>query len=124
MQILKSVPSDNGAAKDLVRISCDTFGIETDFDNLDKAIGLFGTIDSKNSIELVCVIDVDVVRCVAIQRLTPQDAKLVGFHVGANRQGHGIGRALLSAAIAEATALGITQQNLDTWSHMEAAAHL
>lgn len=75
MQIRKSTPSDNGAAKDLVRISLAIFGIEADFDNLDKAIGLLGTIDSENSIELVAVLDGVVVGCLAIQRITPQCAR-------------------------------------------------
>jgi ribosomal protein S18 acetylase RimI-like enzyme len=124
MEIRKAVPSDNGAARDLVRMSLSVFGIAADFDNLDRAIGLLGTIESKNSVELVAVIDGVIVGCLAIQRLTQDGAKLFGFHVDANSQGRGIGRALLSATIAEANALGIVQLYLDTWDDMQAAVHL
>jgi ribosomal protein S18 acetylase RimI-like enzyme len=124
MEIRKAVPSDNGAARDLVRVSLSAFGIAADFDNLDRAIGLLGTIESRNSIELVAVIDGEIVGCLAIQRLAQDGAKLFGFHVDANSQGRGIGRALLSAAIAEAKAFGIVQLYLDTWDDMQAAVHL
>ncbi|EEF23539.1 conserved hypothetical protein, partial [Ricinus communis] len=53
MEIRKAAPSDNGAARDLVRVSLATFGIEADFDHLDRAIGLFGTFETGNSVELV-----------------------------------------------------------------------
>jgi ribosomal protein S18 acetylase RimI-like enzyme len=124
MEIRKASPSDNGAARDLVRISLAAFGIEADFDHLDRAIGLFGTFGTSNSIELVAVIDGALAGCVAIERLDRQSAKLFGFHVDATRQGRGVGRALLSAAIAEANALGISRLHLDTWDDMQAAVHL
>jgi ribosomal protein S18 acetylase RimI-like enzyme len=124
MQIRKAVPQDNAAARELVRRSLSVFGIEADFDNIDRAVGLLGTSEITNSIELVAILDGSLVGCLVIQRLTDTCAKLLGFHVATNRQGHGIGRSLLSVAIAEATGLGFTQLNLDTWGNMEAAVHL
>ncbi|MBB5610041.1 MULTISPECIES: GNAT family N-acetyltransferase [unclassified Janthinobacterium] len=124
MLIRKALPTDNSGAKALVRKSLASFGLIVDFDTLDAAIGALGLANTANEIELVAEVDGKLVGCLAIQRMEGAIAKLFGFHVDASMQGQGIGRTLLSEAIAQAVIHKLTQLELETWGNMGAAVHL
>ena len=124
MSIRKALPMDNSGAKAVVRKSLASFGLIADFDTLDAAIGALGLASTPNEIELVAEVDGKLVGCLAIQRMEGTVAKLFGFHVNANMQGQGIGRTLLSEAIAQAIIHDFAQLELETWGNMGAAVHL
>ncbi|OYO30314.1 GNAT family N-acetyltransferase [Janthinobacterium sp. PC23-8] len=124
MSIRKALPIDNSVAKAVVQKSLASFGLIADFDTLDAAIGALGLANTPNEIELVAEVDGKLVGCLAIQRMEGSVAKLFGFHVDASMQGQGIGRTLLSAAIAQAVIHHFTQLQLETWGDMGAAVHL
>lgn len=124
MHIRKARPTDHFDARAVVRKSLASFGLVADFDTLDAAIGVIGQPGSPNEIELVADIAGKVVGCLVIQRRSAACAKLFGFHVDAGLQGRGIGRALLSEAIAEAAKRGFTELQLETCGGMDAAIHL
>lgn len=122
--IRKARPIDNAAARAVVRKSLASFGLVADFDTLDAAIGVIGQANSPNEIELVAEVEGSVAGCLAIQGRPRDSAKLFGFHVDAGMQGRGLGRALLSAAIAEAQRNDFTELQLETCGDMRAAIHL
>lgn len=124
MSIRKALPTDNSAARAVVQKSLASFGLIADFDTLDAAIGALGQASTPNEIELVAEVDGKLVGCLAIQRMEGAVAKLFGFHVDASMQGQGIGRRLLSEAIAQAVIHDFTQLELHTWGDMKAAVHL
>jgi len=124
MSIRKALPMDNSGAKAVVRKSLASFGLIVDFDTLDAAIGALGLASTPNEIELVAEVDGKLVGCLAIQRMEGTVAKLFGFHVDASVQGQGIGRTLLSEAIAQAIIHDFAQLELETWGNMGAAVHL
>lgn len=124
MLIRKAVPTDNTDAREIVQKSLSSFGLIADFDTLDAAISALGLANSPNEIELVAEVDGKLVGCLAIQRMDGTIAKLFGFHVDASMQGHGIGRTLLTEAIAQAVIHHFTQLELETWGNMGAAVHL
>lgn len=124
MPIRSALPTDNCGAKAVVQKSLASFGLIADFDTLDAAIGALGQADTPNQIELVAEADGKLVGCLAIQRVEGAVGKLFGFHVDASVRGQGIGRALLSQAIAQAVTHHFTQLELETWGKMGAAVHL
>ena len=124
MSIRKALLADNFWAKAVVQKSLASFGLLADFDTLDAAIGALGLVNSPNAIELVAEVDGKLVGCLAIQRKEGAVAKLFGFHVDANMQGRGIGRALLAEGIAQAVTHDFNQLELETWGNMGAAVHL
>lgn len=124
MPIRQALPVDNPGAKAIVQKSLASFGLVADFAGLDAAIGAIGRAGTPNEIELVAEVDGKLVGCLAIQRLEGTVAKLFGFHVDGSMQGKGIGRALLTQAIAEAVAHHFTQLELETWGDMRSAVHL
>lgn len=124
MLIRKALTIDNSGAKAVVQKSLASFGLIADFDTLDAAIGALGQAHTPNEIELVAEVDGKLVGCLAIGRMEGTVAKLFGFHVDASMQGQGIGRTLLSEAIAQALIHNFTQLELETWGDMEAAVHL
>ncbi|MBB3225210.1 GNAT family N-acetyltransferase [Pseudoduganella umbonata] len=101
-----------------------SFGLVADFETLDAAIGVIGQPGSPNEIELVAEMAGKIAGCLVIQRRTDSSAKLFGFHVDASMQGRGLGRALLSEAIAEAARRGFAELELETCGGMHAAIHL
>ena len=124
MPIRSALPTDNCGAKAVVQKSLAAFGLIADFATLDAAIGTLGLTNTPNDIELVAEVEGKLVGCLAIQRMDGSVAKLFGFHVDASMQGQGIGRSLLSEAIAQAAVHNFTQLELETWGSMEAAVHL
>ncbi|WBS05527.1 GNAT family N-acetyltransferase [Pseudoduganella sp. SL102] len=124
MYIRKARPTDNFDARAVVRKSLASFGLVADFETLDAAIGVIGQPGSPNDIELVAEIAGKVAGCLVIQRRGAACAKLFGFHVDASMQGRGVGRALLSEAIAEAARRDFSELQLETCGGMDAAIHL
>lgn len=124
LRIRKAIANDNQRAREIVTRSLNDFGITVEFDGLDLAIGSIGTVQSKNTIELLAIWNGKLCACLAIQAIDARTAKLFGFHVAHTYRGKGIGKSLLKAAMQEAKQLGFTRLQLDTWGNMQAAIAL
>ena len=122
--IRKSQAGDNIFLRKIVHQSLESFGIESDFEHLDYAVGMSGKADSPNIIELVASQNNVVCGCLVVSRLAQDEGKLNGFHVDAQFRGSGIGKMLLESAVIEAKRLGLKRLYLETWGNMHAAIHL
>src|SRR5262245_33625251 len=74
--------------------------------------------------ELVAVVDSAVCGSVIISGKGGRVAKLSGFYVSDAYRGHGIGSALLRAAVEAASCTGTERLYLETWGRMNAAVRL
>jgi GNAT superfamily N-acetyltransferase len=100
------------------------FGLVPDFAGLDAELGRIGEEREGAIAELVAVVDGAVCGSVVISGKSGQMAKLSGFYVSDAYRGHGIGRALLRAAVETASCTGTERLYLETWGRMTAAVRL
>jgi ribosomal protein S18 acetylase RimI-like enzyme len=101
------------------------FGIEPEFETLDGDLALIGTAHARLLAGLVAERGGEVCGCIVVTHAGEDGkGKLSGFYVDPSSRGHGIGRALLQAAVQEARRAGLLQLTLLTWEHMHAARAL
>jgi putative acetyltransferase len=104
------------------------FGIEPDFDGLDRELGTFGQANAASLIELVAELDGEIAGSLALSWKNEDPVnrvlKLSAFYVDSKFRGLGAGKLLLREAIALAQQHGACQIYLETWSTMTAAVHL
>jgi GNAT superfamily N-acetyltransferase len=100
------------------------YGIEPEFDGLDRELGRFGSEPPGPVVYLVAEWQGAVIGSLL---LAPKDdgvLKLNGFYVDAACRGCGAGRALLQRAVDVATERGARAIYLETWDAMTAAGSL
>jgi len=100
------------------------FGLVPDFAGLDAELGRIGEEREGAIAELVAVVGGAVCGSVLISGTGERMAKLSGFYVSDAHRGHGIGRALLRAAVEAASCIGTQRLYLETWGRMTAAVQL
>lgn len=100
------------------------FGLVPDFAGLDAELGRIGEDRVGMSAELVAVVGNAVCGSVIISANEGRVGKLSGFYVSEVHRGHGIGRALLRAAVEAARCTGVERLYLETWGRMNAAVQL
>jgi len=100
------------------------FGLVPDFGGLDAELGQIGENREGTIAELVAVVGSAVCGSIIISGKSDRVGKLSGFYVSDAYRGHGIGRALLSAAVEAARCNGTERLYLETWGRMSAAVRL
>lgn len=100
------------------------FGLMPDFPGLDAELGRLGEDRVDTVAEFVAVVGNAVCGSVIISAKGEQVGKLSGFYVSKACRGHGIGRALLQAAVEAARDTGLARLYLETWGSMGAAVRL
>jgi len=117
-------PADRARVQRIAGAAMRAFQIEPDFDDLDRDLGRFGEPEDSDSIFLAADFRGQVVGSLVLTRKDAQVWKLSGFYVDQDCRGQGLGRALLQAAIAAASARGASGIYLETWTKMAAAVSL
>jgi len=100
------------------------FGLVPDFAGLNAELGQIGENREGTIAELVAVVGSAVCGSIIISGKNDRVGKLSGFYVSDAYRGHGIGRALLSAAVEAARCNGTERLYLETWGRMSAAVRL
>jgi putative acetyltransferase len=104
------------------------FGIEPDFDDLDRELGIFGEPNAACVAQLVAELDGKIAGSLVLSRKDDDPSKhtlkLSAFYVDSQFRGRGAGKLLLREAITLAQRYGARQIYLETWSTMSAAVHL
>jgi len=123
--IRPAAADDRNSALAIAAAGMREFGVEPEFDTLDADLALIGTAHARLVAGLVAERDGMVCGCIVVTRSGDDGSgKLSGFYVDPASRGHGIGRALLRAALQAARAAGLLQLTLLTWEHMHAARAL
>ncbi|HAT29809.1 MAG TPA: hypothetical protein DCW29_02840 [Janthinobacterium sp.] len=117
-------PDDRARVQMIASVAMREFGIEADFDELDRELGRFGDVGPGGAAQLVALRDGVVVASLILSRTGPRALKLSAFYVDGAVRGKGIGRILLQEAIAFATRDGCASIYLETWDRMAAAVSL
>lgn len=100
------------------------FGLVPDFAGLDAGLGRLGEDRVGTIAEFVGMVRNVVCGSVIISAKEERLGKLSGFYVSKPYRGHGIGRALLQAAVEAARSAGLARLYLETWGCMNAAVRL
>ena len=101
---------------------CELFELEDeDRRQLDDPVG---ALDEPGGAVLLARLGDEVVGCVGLAVSRPGVVELVKMAVSPVHQGHGIGRALVAAALERARALGATRIELESNRRLAAAVHL
>jgi glycerophosphoryl diester phosphodiesterase len=100
------------------------FGIEPDFTNLDRDLGLFGEHHETAAAQLVAELSGEVIGSLVLAWKSERILKLSGFYVDPSSRGKGAGLALLRRAIAVGRRLGCSGIYIETWGKMTAAVRL
>jgi GNAT superfamily N-acetyltransferase len=122
--IRTATTADRQAVLRIAAAGMQQFGLVPDFAGLDADLGRIGEEREGAIAELVAVVDSAVCGSVVISGKGGRMAKLSGFYVSAAHRGHGIGRALLRAAVDAARGTETERLYLETWGRMTAAVRL
>ena len=122
--IRRATTADREAVLATAAAGMEEFGLVPDFAGLDVELGHMGENRDGMIAELVAVSGDAVCGSIIISGQRDQVGKLSGFYVSAAYRGHGIGRALLSAAVEAAKCNGTERLYLETWGRMSAAVRL
>lgn len=122
--IRRAITADCEAVLGIAAVGMEQFGLVPDFAGLDVELGHIGENREGTIAELVAVAGDAVCGSIIISGRRDQVGKLSGFYVSDAYRGHGIGRALLSAAVAAARCNGTERLYLETWGRMSAAVRL
>lgn len=111
----------------VLRVAADgmrEFGLVPDFTGLDAELARLGEDRVGTVAEFVAVVGKAVCGSVIISAKEGRVGKLSGFYVSEAYRGHGIGRALLQAAMEAARGTALARLYLETWGRMSAAVRL
>ncbi|WP_354332796.1 GNAT family N-acetyltransferase [Undibacterium sp. GrIS 1.2] len=100
------------------------FGLEPDFDHLDRDLGQFGVLSQAVLTQLVAELDGEIVGSLILSRKSERVLKLSAFYVDSATRGKGIGKILLQNAVVIAKQTSYVSIYLETWTTMFAAVHL
>lgn len=124
VQVRRAEPRDRDAVLRLASAGMREFGIEPDFDGIDRALGSIGAMADGVVAELVAHAGGEICGSIMIAHRDGGTAKLVGFYVDPQRRGQGIGHCLLERAMSAAADAGLAQLRLHTCARMAAACAL
>lgn len=116
--------SDRGPVQRIAGTAMREFGVEPDFDHLDRELGCFGQAGPASLAQLVAESDGQVIGSLIVSWKDAHTLKLSAFYVDGGVRGKGTGRILLGEAIGRARQSGAAGIYLETWSSMTAAVHL
>src|SRR5215475_11305871 len=119
-----AISADREAVLRIAAAGMQEFGLVPDFGGLDGELGQLGENREGTVTELVAVVGRAVCGSIIISDQSDRVGKLSGFDVSDAYRGHGIGRALLSAAVEAARCHGTERLYLETWGRMSAAVRL
>lgn len=119
--VREATKTDRGAVLHIAAAGMREFGLVPDFTGLDSELGSIGEDHEDTIVELVAVADNAVCCSVIITAKSGRVGKLSGFYVSEAYRGHGIGRALLRAAVEASRRAGTERLYLETWGRMHAA---
>ena len=124
--VREGVLADRGRVQEIASGAMRSFGIEPDFEDLDRDLGRFGDADGESgaTVYLVAQSGAEVVGSLILSRMDEQTLKLSAFYVDAACRGQGVGRCLLMEAVAMGAARGYRRIYLETWEKMTAAVRL
>ena len=122
--IRTATTADREAVLRIAAAGMQQFGLVPDFAGLDAELGRIGEDREGAIAEVVAVAGSAVCGSVVISGKGGRMAKLSGFYVSDAYRGHGIGRALLRAAVDAARCTGTERLYLETWGRMTAAVRL
>ena len=122
--IRRAITDDREAVLGIATAGMQEFGLVPDFAGLDVDLGHIGEDREGTIADLVAVVGTAVCGSVVISGKGDRIGKLSGFYVSDAYRGHGIGRALLSAAVEAARRHGMELLYLETWGRMDAAVRL
>ena len=122
--VRRAVPEDGPAVRDFVFATLRSYGIEPDPEGLDADVVAFGTAGDGPVAEFVAEVDGRAAGSVALSRRDAETAWLSKLFVDAQHRGHGLGRALLARAVAEARTRGYRRIELETRTIFREAVHL
>jgi GNAT superfamily N-acetyltransferase len=100
------------------------FGLTPDFTGLDAELGHIGEDRVGTVAEFVALVGNTICGSVVVSAKSGRVGKLSGFYVSDAYRGHGIGRALLQAAVEASRDTGLASLYLETWGGMRAAGQL
>lgn len=124
-RIAEAGPHDVGVVRLLFQEYADALGIDLCFQGFDEELaGLPGAYAPPGGRLLLAVVDGETVGCVALRGLEDGACELKRLYVRPEGRGHGLGRSLTNAAIAEARSIGYDRMCLDTLPSMNAAIAL
>ena len=124
VEIRRARPEDGPVVREFVFATLRAYGITPEPDGLDADVVAFGAAADPGSVELVACLDGRPVGSVVVSEKRDGLAHLSKFFVHAHYRGRGIGRMLLQRAVAEASAMGYRQLDLETRSIYREAVHL
>jgi putative acetyltransferase len=113
-QIRRAVPDDGPSVREFVFATLRSYGIEPDPEGLDADVVAFGTAGDGPIAEFVAEVDGRAVGSVALSPRAEGVAWLSKLFVDAAYRGRGLGRALLTRAVAEAQTRGYRRIDLET----------
>ena len=122
--IRRATTGDREAVLGIATAGMQEFGLVPDFAGLDVELGRIGEDHEGTIAEFVAVVGTAVCGSIVISGKGGRVGKLSGFYVSDTYRGHGIGRALLSAAVEAARRHGTERLYLETWGRMDAAVRL
>ena len=118
--IRKALVADRPAVLTIAAAGMREFGLEPDFAGLDADLGRLGEDRSG----VVAEVNATICGSVLLSVQAGGVGKLTGFYVNSTYRGHGIGRALLQAAVAAGRDFGLAHLYVETWGRMSAAVRL
>jgi ribosomal protein S18 acetylase RimI-like enzyme len=122
--IRRAVPEDGPPVRDFVFAALRSYGIEPEPEGLDADVVTFGTATDGRALELVAEVDGKVVGSIKINPRDDGEGILSKFFVASSHRGIGVGRTLLTNAVAEARVAGYRRLWLETRSVFHQAIHL
>lgn len=116
--------ADRLRVHEIASVAMHAFGLEPDFDHLDRDLGQFGVLSQAVLTQLVAELDGEIVGSLILSRKSERVLKLSAFYVDSATRGKGIGKILLQNAVVIAKQTSYVSIYLETWTTMFAAVHL
>lgn len=122
--IRRATAADREAVLRVAVVGMREFGLTPDFTGFDAELGRIGEDRVGAVAEFVALVGNTICGSVVVSAKSGRAGKLSGFYVSDAYRGHGIGRALLQAAIDASRGTGLARLYLETWGGMHAAVRL
>jgi GNAT superfamily N-acetyltransferase len=122
--IRRATAADREAVLRVAAAGMREFGLTPDFTGLDAELGRIGEGRADTVAEFVALVGTTICGSVVVSATSGRVGKLSGFYISDAYRGHGIGRALLQAAMEASRGIGLARLYLETWGGMHAAVRL